>query len=135
MSSSFLDSNVLLYLLSADPARADRAQDLLRTGVTISVQVLNEVTNVARRKLSMDWREIEEFLSLARHFCTVVPLTEATHDGARRLAERYQLSFYDALIVAAALESDCSVLYSEDMQDGLLVDERLRVLNPFTSPP
>jgi len=131
MSSGFLDSNVLLYLLSADPARADRAQDLLRAGVTISVQVLNEVTNVARRKLGMDWREIEEFLSLVRHFCTIAPVTEGTHDEARRLAERYQLSFYDALICAAALQTECSTLFSEDMQDGLLIDERLRVRNPF----
>ena len=62
-----------------------------------------------------------------------MPLTEATHDEARRVAERYQLSFYDALIVAAALQTDCSTLYSEHMQDGLVIDERLRVRNPFNT--
>jgi len=95
------------------------------------VQVLNELANVALRKLSMPWPEINEVLSLVRSVCPVEPLTVETHDGGRRVAERYQLSVYDSMIVAAALIAGCNTLYSEDMQDGLLIDKQLHILNPF----
>ncbi len=135
MSLGFLDSNVVLYLLSADADKADRAQALLRAGAVISVQVLNEVSRVARRKLGMDWRDLEEFLALVRAFCRVDPITEATHDEGRRLAERHGLAFYDALIAAAALQAGCTQLFSEDMHDGLLIEQQLLICNPFIGDP
>jgi predicted nucleic acid-binding protein len=128
---SFIDTNVLLYLLSADAEKAERAESIMREGGLISVQVMNEITNVARRKLTMPWKEINEFLFLIRSVCPVEPLTIETHDTGRYLAERYQLSLYDAMIVAAALLSECDILYSEDMQDGLIIDGRLHIQNPF----
>lgn len=127
----FLDSNVVLYLLSADTAKADVAERLLTTRPTISVQVLNEVAHVSARKLHMDWREIAAFLDLVRSFCKVVPLTEQIHDQARMLAERYRLSFYDACIAAAAMGAGCTALYSEDMNHLQRLDGGLIIRNPF----
>ncbi|MFZ1201791.1 MAG: PIN domain-containing protein [Desulfobacterales bacterium] len=129
----FIDTNVLLYLLSADTEKADRAEAILRAGGFISVQVLNEVDNVARRKLAMPWIEINEVLALIRSVCPVEPLTIETHDRGRLVAERYGLSVYDAMIVAAALLGECEILYSEDMQDGLVIDRQLNICNPFTT--
>ena len=128
---AFIDSNVLIYLLSADAGKADQAETVVQQGGMISVQVLNEVANVARRKIAMSWEEINEVLSLIRMLCLAQPLTVKTHEKGMSIAERYGLSIYDAMIVAAALIGDCDTLYSEDMQDGLLVDKQLRICNPF----
>ncbi|TAN04015.1 MAG: PIN domain-containing protein [Rhodanobacteraceae bacterium] len=133
--SPFVDSNVVLYLLSADTARADRAEQVLEHGAVISVQVLNEVANVARRKLRLPWRAVDELLATLRAVCAVESLTLDTHDTGRRIAERYGLSVWDAMIVASALLAGCETLYSEDMQDGLLIDRKLRIHNPFTAAP
>ena len=129
----FIDSNVLLYLLSKDAKKADAAEAVLRAGGVISVQVLNEITNVALKKLGMRWAEMNQFLALLRSLCTVDPLTVETHDRGRAVAERYGFSVYDSMIVAAALLADCTVLFSEDMRDGLVVDRQLRIVNPFDS--
>lgn len=129
----FLDSNVVLYLLSSDSAKADTAERLLVAGPVISVQVLNEVAHVCRRKLQMSWDEITHFLGLVRSFCKVVPLTEAIHDGARLIAERHKISFYDACIAAAAVAAGCQTLYSEDMSHGQCLEDGLSLKNPFAS--
>jgi predicted nucleic acid-binding protein len=128
---SFFDTNVLLYLLSADPLKADRAEALLTDGGTISVQVLNEFAAVALRKLAMSVTELREILEPVRSVCRVEPVTEDTHDQALALAERYGFSFYDALLIAAALRAGCARLYSEDLQHGQVIDRRLRIINPF----
>jgi len=127
----FFDTNVVLYLLSADTAKADRAEELLALGGTISVQVLNEFAAVASRKLRMSWTEIREVLAQVRAVCAVEPLTVETHERALRIAVRYRLSIYDALIVAAALMAKCQTLHSEDMQDGQVVERQLTIRNPF----
>jgi predicted nucleic acid-binding protein len=129
----FFDTNVVLYLLSADTAKADRAEELLALGGTISVQVLNEFAAVASRRLRMSWTEIREVLAQVRAVCAVEPLTLETHERALRIAERYRLSIYDALIVAAALLAKCQTLHSEDMQDGQVVERQLTIRNPFAS--
>ena len=131
MSADFFDTNVLLYMLSADADKADRAEALLRDGGQISVQVLNEVVNVARRKLKMGWPETREFLTLLRGLLTVTPLTVETHDLGLDIAERYGLSIYDAMIAAAATLSGCEKLWSQDMQEGMRLGKGLRVENPF----
>jgi predicted nucleic acid-binding protein len=131
MPGSFFDTNVLLYVASGDPAKADQAEKLIAVGGTISVQVLNEITNVARRKIGMSWRETRAFLSIIRGLLPVQPLTIDTHDTGLALAERYGLSTYDAMIAASALHADCDTLWSEDMQDGIELNDRLRVVNPF----
>jgi predicted nucleic acid-binding protein len=131
-TKAFIDTNVLLYLLSDDADKADRAEEILRTGGIISVQVLNEMANVARRTITMPWVEINEFLSLIRSLCSVEPLNTETHDRGMFIAERYKLRVYDAMIAASGLLGGCEILYSADMQDGLLIDSRLRICNPFS---
>ena len=127
----FFDTNVLLYLLSSDIEKSDRAEQLLSAGGVISVQVLNEFASVASRRLKMSIEEIREVLTTIRAVCTVVPISEETHDEALRLAERYGLSIYDSLIVAAALIAECKTVVSEDMQDGQVLDRRVKIRNPF----
>jgi predicted nucleic acid-binding protein len=131
MPGSFLDTNVLIYLASADPVKADRAEALLREGGVISVQVLNEAANVARRKMRMSWADTRALLSLLRGLLTVHPVTVATHEDGLELAERHNLSVFDAMIAASALEAGCQTLWSEDMQHGMLIEGRLRIANPF----
>ena len=130
MSPSFFDSNVVLYLLSGDAAKADRAEALLEAGGVISVQVLNEVTSVCRRKLKMPWTEIDALLLAVKTACEVVPLTVASHEKAVEIVKRLQLSMYDAHIVATALSSGVEVLFTEDMQSGMRIDG-LTLQNPF----
>jgi predicted nucleic acid-binding protein len=127
----FLDTNVLLYVLSADENKASRAEEELRTGGTVSVQVLNEFASVATRKLKMSVAEVREVLGTVRRLCTVVPLSEETHDLGLAIAERHGFSLYDSMIVAAALLAGCQTLVSEDMQDGQTVHGRQRFHNPF----
>lgn len=131
MTRAFLDSNVVIYAFCDDPRNA-LAEELLGRGCEISVQVLNEFTNVARRKLGFPWAEITDAVEAITILSRAVhPLDLATHQEAVRLAERYGLGFYDALIVASALRAGCAVLYSEDMQHGLTIDQRLKIVNPF----
>lgn len=130
-ASVFFDSNVLIYLLSSDDIKASKAEKLLELGGVISVQVLNELTNVARRKLSMSGADVHEFVSVIRALCVVNKLAESTYETGCQIAERYQLSVYDAMIVASALESGCRTLWSEDLHSGLVIDKQLRVKNPF----
>lgn len=128
----FLDTNVLLYVVSGDSAKADRAEELIAGGGVISVQVLNEFVSVALRKFAMSLPEIREVLSAVRAVCSVEPLSEKTHDLALELTGRFQLSFYDGLIVAAAILANCSVLYSEDMQDAQTI-ESVTIRKPFSN--
>jgi predicted nucleic acid-binding protein len=134
MPGSFFDTDILMYLASDDAAKADRAEAIVREGGAISVQVLNEVANVARRKMQLSWQETRGFLSSLRELLTVHPVTVDTHERGLALAERHQLSIYDALIAASALLAKCDRLWSEDMQDGMAIERRLRIVNPFRAP-
>ncbi len=128
---AFLDTNVLLYLLSRNAAKANRAEELIAAGGVISVQVLNEFTSVASRKLGMSWAEIREVLETVRSICRIEPISLQTHDRGLAVAERYGFSVYDSMILASALLADCTMLFTEDLQDGQRIDGRLTVRNPF----
>lgn len=130
MSAEFADTNVVLYLLDDGP-KADRAEQVLAKGPRISVQVLNETLVNCRRKAGLSWEETGAFLGGVQALCLVEDLTLQTHDVGRALAERYSLSIYDAMIVASALIAGCTTLWSEDMQHGLVIEGRLRIVNPF----
>lgn len=127
----FFDTNVLLYLVSADSGKAQIAESVIAGGGHVSVQVLNEFVSVARRKARLDWPEIDELLRVVRDLCDVHPLTVESHDLACRLARDHGLSVYDASVVASALLAGCNALYSEDLQDGQVFRRTLRVKNPF----
>jgi predicted nucleic acid-binding protein len=131
MPVSFFDTNVLVYLASGDLLKANRAEEIVSGGGTFSVQVLNELTNVARRKMRMSWPEIRTFLSTLRDLLTVQSITVETHEAGLALAERYNISTHDAMIAASAIEAECDTLWSEDMQHGMVLAEGLRIINPF----
>jgi predicted nucleic acid-binding protein len=128
--SAFFDTNILVYAQQAD-GKADRARALFAGGGKLSVQVLNEFTAVSRRKQRRDWREIAEAVSdVLTMVDPPLALTLDLHAAARALAEDHRLSFYDALIVASAIEAGCDILYSEDMQHGRIIGG-LAIVNPF----
>ena len=127
----FVDTNVILYLLSGDDARANRAEKELSDGGVVSVQVLNEFASVASHKLKMSIAEIREVLATIRAVCTTVPISEETHDIGLQLTEKYGLAIYDAMIIAAALLAGCKTVLSEDMQDGRVFEDQVRIRNPF----
>ena len=130
MSAEFVDTNIVLYLLDDGP-KADRAEAILGQGPRISVQVLNEAMVNCRRKAGLSWDETGTFLAGIRALCHVEDLTLQTHEVGRALAERYGFSVYDAMIVAAALSAGCSTRWTEDMHNGLLVENQLQLVNPF----
>jgi predicted nucleic acid-binding protein len=115
---AFIDTNVLIYWVD-DSTRADVVEQLLAQQAVISVQVLNEFANVLRKKRAMPLPDVEALCTTLIDTCDVLDLSVRTHQTALALMARYQLSVYDANIVAAAALSDCAVLYTEDMQDGL----------------
>jgi len=127
----FLDTNVLVYAVLSDDPRRPTAEQLLAAGGTISVQVLNEFANVARGKLKRSWPDIEAMLTLVRSRSgRVRDLSILTHEAAIALARGHSLSFYDALIVASAIEAGCDTLFTEDMQHGRAIGG-LTIVNPF----
>lgn len=130
-SRPFVDTNVLLYLIATDAAKAARAERLLARRIVVSVQVLNEFANVARRKQSLDWDELTQVLAGIRQFADVRPLTFDTHERGLALARRCQLGLYDAMIAAAAIEAGCDTLLTEDFQVGQVLADRLTIRNPF----
>ena len=130
---SFIDTNVLIYAFSEDAAKAAVAEAILAAGGSISVQVLNEFTNVSRRKLKLDWLEVEERLSVVKALVSeAAPVTVAVHEKAIEIARDHNFSVYDALIVASALSMGCARLLTEDMQHGRSI-EGLVIENPFAS--
>lgn len=128
---AFFDSNVVLYSASSDLAKARRSDALLAEGGWISVQVLNEIANVSQRKMRYTWTRTRALLDTVTRLVEVADLTQAIHRYGVAMAERYRLSVYDGQIVAAALETGCDRLYSEDMHHGLVIDGSLRIENPF----
>ena len=134
---TFIDTNVLIYWVD-DSARADTVEQLLAGESVVSVQVLNEFANVLRKKRAMPLADIRFLSNTLINSCEVYDLSVRTHQSALALMGRYKLSLYDANIVAAAGLSNCAVLYSEDMQDGLNIKlpepgsgSALSIRNPF----
>ena len=129
---AFFDTNILVYVVGQKDERTSKAEALVANGGVISVQVLNELASVSRRKLGLSWEDIGDALAALRVLCpSATPLTTDTHDAGLRIAAKYGFPFYDALIAAAALEAECTTLYSEDFQDGQVIEGRLTVRNPF----
>ncbi len=133
MSRAFLDSNVLVYAFGTDEKKVT-AVSLLESGHVVSTQSLNELANVLLRKQKRDWDDVKRAVrAVIMRSSVVVTLDLDVHHLGLRLAERYRLSVYDGMIVAAALTAECDTLYSEDMHHGLVVDGRVRIVNPFAA--
>jgi len=129
----FLDTNILIYGYSQDePEKQQCAIDCVQSGdVWISTQVLNETINVLRRKFSLEYSQIQAVIAELTEQFEIAIVTVTTIETALNIAERYQYSYFDSLIVASALEVGCNILYSEDLQDGQHIDNQLTIINPF----
>lgn len=129
----FIDTNVLIYAYSEDePDKRQRAIDCVRSGEAwISTQVLNETINVLKRKFSLSYSQIRDAVQELSEEFPIVLVSVNTIEMALNLAERYQYSYFDSLILASALEAGCQILYSEDLQDGQRIENQLMIVNPF----
>jgi predicted nucleic acid-binding protein len=129
---AFFDTNILLYAVAQNDLRHESALELLGAGGIVSVQILNEFVSVVRRKVQMPWQDIRAALGWIRLLCpNPVSLSIRTHEEAVRIAARYGYQIYDSAVVASALESECNILYSEDLQNGQVIEGKLTVQNPF----
>lgn len=128
----FLDTNILIYAhLVAGDKRVTIARNLLKSGGIIGIQQLNEFASVARRKLGRTWDEISAALETIAVLCPdPIPLSLSIHQSGIQIAQQYELSVYDSLVVAAAIEAECETLFSEDMQHGQKIGT-LKIQNPF----
>lgn len=128
--TAFIDTNILVYAQQSGP-KATISRDLIARGGSISVQVLNELINVLRKKDNRSWRDIELVLDdVDAALDPALPLTAAITRAALALARDHGFSYYDALIIAAAIEAGCDVLYSEDLQHSRSIGG-LTIVNPF----
>jgi predicted nucleic acid-binding protein len=128
---AFFDTNILIYAFSPQDPRRETALKLLMAGGTISVQGLNEFVNVAARKMKATWTETLTWLQIIQELCeTPLPVTMALHHQGLKIAQATGYDIYDSLMLAAALEDSCTIFYSEDMQDGHVIDT-LTIQNPF----
>ena len=128
----FLDSNVCIYAFDIDSRKKEKALNLIICNqATVSTQVLMETANVAVKKLKFRHEETQLSINYITTFCSLHIIGLSTIKLAFQITLKYQYSLYDALIIASALESNCNILYSEDMQHGHFVDKRLNIINPF----
>lgn len=127
----FIDTNILIYAFASNDSRSEKAEAILGAGGIVSVQVLNEFVNVSRRKQRRDWDEIREILCVLKALIDPpLPVTMEIHEAAIEIARDRGFHFYDSLIVSAAMQAGCSILYSEDLQHGQSIGH-LTVHNPF----
>lgn len=134
--NAFVDSNIWLYAFFLRPGEGQRhenAKALIDTPMryVVNEQVIAEVSSNLLRKAGMAEGALVEIVTSFYSRCHVVSPGQETHLNASRLRATYQFSYWDSLIVAAALESRCAVLYSEDLQDGQIVDGTLTIKNPL----
>lgn len=132
----FIDTHIVIYALAREGKEFSHkkqiAVGLLSQNPLLSTQIINECSNVLRRKFNLSYPEIRETLEFIMKISTVVNITMATIQQAWSIGQKYGFSYFDSLVLASALESECSILYSEDMQDGQLIESRLKIVNPFS---
>ena len=127
----FIDTNVLLYLYDLNNEKKRRAKDILKSNQCISTQVLNEFSNISIKKLKLNHDDLSKNLKKIIEKTTVFVFNEDTILDAIDIREKYKFQYYDSLIIATALENKCTILYSEDMQHGQIIERQLKIINPF----
>lgn len=136
---SFIDSNIWIYAATQsednppDPRHETARQLISQVQPCLSIQVINEVAVNLIRKFKVSEAEVRELIRSYFQRYVVFPLNATTLTQASILREEYRLSFWDSLIIASALQQDCNTIYSEDMQNRLVIQERLTIINPFTN--
>ena len=127
----FIDTNIVIYALGQTSTKTHLAAPLFVGSPSISTQVLSETANVASKRLGLPPSEIRKLITSLETMCLVTTISMTTIHAALDIRERYNFSWYDSLILAAALEGGCDILYSEDMQNGQEINGQLRIVNPF----
>lgn len=130
----FFDTNVILYLYSKDELKKQTTS--LQTvnecdQPIISTQVVNELVNVLYRKMGIGWDEITNVIREIQEYFTITVIDLSVIQLACKLASRYLYSWFDSLILASALSVNATILFSEDMQHGHMIEDRLRIINPY----
>ena len=129
----FIDSNIWLYLFDVEASKKSKALSLLKDNHFISTQVLSENANVCLRKFKMDIEDVRHHVENLSHQSQVLEITQKIIFQAFSIHKDYQYSYYDSLIISAALEHDCNILYSEDLQSRQMIYGKLKIENPFLS--
>lgn len=128
---AFIDSNIVLYALGTEIPKQQAAWRVLFQFPLISVQVLNECSNVLIKKRKIDKSLVRSTLQDILKFVSVEAMGMPIVETAWILLDRYRFSYFDSLILASALTANCQILYSEDLQHGQVIDGRLTIINPF----
>ena len=131
--SCFADSNICIYLFSVDKDKATIAPKIFESGCVISTQVLSETSNVLIKKLNFSKLDAQKAIRFIANNAPVKLISPELIDSAFELAIRYQFSYYDSLIVASAIDAQCNILYSEDLQHNQIIEKKLTIQNPFKS--
>lgn len=131
-TSVFSDTNIFIYAYSAtEPEKKAIAVDILKQPVTVSIQVVNEFHWVMNRKYGVDLTTLYTINRVLFSFYRIQGLKQTTIEQAIELAQTYRYSYWDSLILSAALEAECAILYSEDLQHQQVIEGTLKILNPF----
>ncbi|MHA4742386.1 PIN domain-containing protein [Dyadobacter sp. MSC1_007] len=132
MNDFAVDTNILMYLYDSDnPNKRSTSESLLASTPSVSAQVVSEFLNVTKRLQKLHKRDILEKCTKALRYCKITPTDHNVLDRAMFLLNRYDFQMFDSIIVAAALESQCQILYSEDLQHRQVIDGKLTIINPF----
>ena len=129
----FIDTNILLYAYSTEKNKQELAQNIINTNnnIYISKQVINETINILIKKFKLNIKDIINVVKELEKEFIILDFDIQTQLNALKLKQNYNLQFYDALIVSTALKNSCTILYSEDMQDKLVIEKKLKIINPF----
>jgi predicted nucleic acid-binding protein len=131
----FLDTNIIIYAYSDDePQKQEIANNILEEyecQISISTQVINELSNNLFRKFKLNAKAVEAVVLELNDNFPIVDFNLQTQLKAIKIKERYKLQFYDSMILATALENGCNIIYSEDMQNGQIIENQLTIINPF----
>ena len=129
----FIDTNILLYAYSTEKNKQEIAQSIINTNnnIYISKQVIIETINILIKKFKLNIKDIINVVKELEKEFIILDFDIQTQLNALKLKQNYNLQFYDALIVSTALENSCTILYSEDMQDKLVIEKKLKIINPF----
>ncbi len=127
-----VDTNILIYLFDQEETHKRLvAQACITKFPKVSSQVVSELINVVKRKLNLEKHVVLKKCAAILNNCEITPMTITTLNKAIDLIKKYQFQIFDAMIVASALEANCTALYSEDLQHNLVIENTLRIINPF----
>jgi predicted nucleic acid-binding protein len=129
----FIDTNIVIYAIDDNSTKRQIARELIHEPHSMSTQVIMESVNILIKKLGFSHHDAFEHARFLLFNSAVTIISPATLLKAFEIAERYQYSHWDSLIIAAALELRCSLLYSEDLKDGQVIEGSLTIRNPFIS--